>query len=63
MLLAEDDPGDALLIQESFGPADSSNRRCHVASHSDEALRFVRGIEPSAAPGHPDDSQHPVLDT
>jgi two-component system response regulator len=42
VLLVEDDPGDALLIQESFGPADSSNRRCHVASHSDEALRFVR---------------------
>jgi len=42
VLVVEDDPGDALLIQESFGPADSSNRRCHVASHSDQALRFVR---------------------
>ena len=42
VLLVEDDPGDALLIQESFGPAEVSNRRCHVASHSDQALRFVR---------------------
>ena len=42
VLLVEDDPGDALLIQESFGPSGSSNRRCHVASHSDQALRFVR---------------------
>jgi CheY-like chemotaxis protein len=42
VLLVEDDPGDALLIQESFGLAGSSNRRCHVASHGDEALRFVR---------------------
>jgi two-component system response regulator len=42
VLLVEDDPGDALLIQESFGPADASNRRCHVASCSDQALRFVR---------------------
>lgn len=36
VLLVEDDPGDALLIQESFGPAESSNRRCHVASCSDQ---------------------------
>jgi len=42
VLLVEDDPGDVLLIQESFGPAEASNRRCHVASHSDQALRFVR---------------------
>ncbi len=42
VLLVEDDPGDALLIQEFFGPAEDSNRRCHVASHSDQALRFVR---------------------
>jgi CheY-like chemotaxis protein len=42
VLLVEDDPGDALLIQESFGAAESSNRRCHVASCSDQALRFVR---------------------
>ena len=42
VLLVEDDPGDALLIEESFGPAEASNRRCHVASHSDQALRFVR---------------------
>ena len=42
VLLVEDDPGDALLIQESFGPAESSNRRCHVASCSDQALQFVR---------------------
>jgi len=42
VLLVEDDPGDALLIEESFGPAEVSNRRCHVASHSDQALRFVR---------------------
>ncbi len=42
VLLVEDDPGDALLIQESFGPAETSNRRCHVTSDSDEALRFVR---------------------
>jgi CheY-like chemotaxis protein len=42
VLLVEDDPGDALLIQESFGPPEASNRRCHVASHSDQALRFVR---------------------
>ena len=42
VLVVEDDPGDALLIQESFGPADVSNRRCHVAVDSDQALRFVR---------------------
>jgi CheY-like chemotaxis protein len=42
VLLVEDDPGDALLIEESFGPAEASNRRCHVASHRDQALRFVR---------------------
>ena len=42
VLLVEDDPGDALLIQESFGPAETSNRRCHVTSRGDQALRFVR---------------------
>jgi CheY-like chemotaxis protein len=42
VLLVEDDPGDALLIEESFGPGEGSNRRCHVASRSDQALRFVR---------------------
>lgn len=51
VLLVEDDPGDALLIQESFGPAGTSNRRCHVASQGDEALRFVRRTgEFTAAP-------------
>jgi len=42
VLLVEDDPGDALLMRECFEPADVSNRRCHVTSNSDEALRFVR---------------------
>jgi CheY-like chemotaxis protein len=42
VLLVEDDAGDALLIQESFGPAEASNRRCHVASRGDQALQFVR---------------------
>ena len=43
MLPTGDDPGNALLIQESFGPAEASNRRCHITSHSDPALRFARG--------------------
>jgi CheY-like chemotaxis protein len=42
VLIVEDDPGDALLIQESFGPLIGRGRRCHVASRSDEALRFLR---------------------
>ena len=33
---------DALLIEESFGPGESSNRRGHVISRSDQAMRFVR---------------------
>jgi CheY-like chemotaxis protein len=44
VLLVEDDPGDALLTQECFGPAGTSDRRCHVASDGDQALRFVRRL-------------------
>jgi CheY-like chemotaxis protein len=43
ILLVEDDPGDVVLIQESFlqaGP--DGNRRCHVADHAAAALNFVR---------------------
>lgn len=47
MLPTGDDPGNALLIQESFGPAEASNRRCHLTSHSDPALRFARGVATS----------------
>ena len=35
-------PGDALLTQESFGPAEASNRRRHGTSHRGQALRFAR---------------------
>ena len=42
VLLVEDDPGDALIIQESFGPAGLSRSCCHVTADSNQALRFVR---------------------
>jgi CheY-like chemotaxis protein len=42
ILLVDDDPGDVLLIQESFLQADASGRRCHVAGHATAALNFVR---------------------
>jgi CheY-like chemotaxis protein len=43
ILLVDDDPGDVLLIQESFLQADArTSRRCHVADDAAAALNFVR---------------------
>jgi CheY-like chemotaxis protein len=40
VLVIDDDPGDALLIRESFGRSGAS--RCHVVSHRGEAQDFLR---------------------
>jgi CheY-like chemotaxis protein len=40
VLVIDDDPGDALLTQESLGAAGSS--RCHIVARSEEALSFLR---------------------
>jgi CheY-like chemotaxis protein len=41
VLIIEDDPGDALLVTESFAQGDAP-RRCHVAVEAQQALRFLR---------------------
>jgi CheY-like chemotaxis protein len=41
VLIIEDDPGDALLVRESFALSDAA-RRCHVAVEGQEALGFLR---------------------
>jgi CheY-like chemotaxis protein len=50
VLIIEDDPGDALLVTESFAQGDAA-RRCHVAVEGQQALRFLRRSgEHSGAP-------------
>jgi len=44
ILLIEDDPGDALLVQDSLTKSRDASCRCHVASDGEQALRFVRQI-------------------
>jgi two-component system response regulator len=41
VLLIEDDPGDALMVRESFAQADKNNR-FHVIPDGHRALRFLR---------------------
>jgi len=41
VLMVEDDPGDALMVRESFAHA-GKNSRFHVVPDGDEALRFLR---------------------
>jgi len=41
VLMIEDDPGDALMVRESFAQA-GKNSRFHVVPDGDEALRFLR---------------------
>ena len=41
VLMVEDDPGDALMVRESFMQA-GKNSRFHVVPDGDEALRFLR---------------------
>jgi CheY-like chemotaxis protein len=43
ILVVDDDPGDALLVQEAFAwPHSGLPRRAHIASDGGQALRFVR---------------------
>jgi CheY-like chemotaxis protein len=41
ILIIEDDPGDALLVRESFAQLNSGVRRCHVATDGRQALLFL----------------------
>ena len=41
VLLVEDDPGDALMVQEHFDQA-GKNSRFHVITDGRQALRFLR---------------------
>jgi CheY-like chemotaxis protein len=41
VLMVEDDPGDALMVRESFAQA-GKNSRFHVVPDGEEALRFLR---------------------
>jgi CheY-like chemotaxis protein len=41
VLMAEDDPGDALMVRESFAQA-GKNSRFHVVPDGQRALRFLR---------------------
>lgn len=41
VLLVEDDPGDALMVRESFAQA-GKNNRFHVVPDGHQALRFLR---------------------
>src|ERR1700733_5202945 len=43
VLLVEDDPGDALMVRESFAQA-STNNRFHVVSDGAQALQFLRQV-------------------
>lgn len=43
ILLVEDDPGDAILVQEALAQTSNGTApRCHVASDGEQALRFMR---------------------
>lgn len=44
ILIIEDDPGDALLIQDFLSKSRDTSPRGHVASDGEQALRFVRQI-------------------
>lgn len=41
ILIVEDDPGDALLVRESFEQVGRGPRRCHVATDGRHALHFL----------------------
>jgi len=41
VLMVEDDPGDALMVRESFAQA-GKNSQFHVVPDGDKALRFLR---------------------
>jgi CheY-like chemotaxis protein len=41
VLLVEDDPGEALLVQEALAGSDGKARRCHVAADGDSAVQFL----------------------
>lgn len=41
VLMVEDDPGDALMVRESFAQA-GKNSRFHVVQDGEEALQFLR---------------------
>ena len=50
MLLVEDDPGDALIVRESFAQA-GRNNRFHIVPDGQQALRLLRQAgEHAAAP-------------
>jgi len=41
VLIVEDDPGEALLVQEALAGSDGKARRCHVAADGDSAVQFL----------------------
>jgi CheY-like chemotaxis protein len=52
VLIIEDDPGDALLVMESFAQSGAA-RRCHVAAKAQQALAFLRRSGGHAAAPRP----------
>ncbi|MXV63363.1 response regulator [Natronorubrum sp. JWXQ-INN-674] len=53
LLIVEDNPGDARLVQEAFGEPDDASS-LHVVSDGDEALDFVHQRGDHAAAPRPD---------
>jgi CheY-like chemotaxis protein len=41
VLLVEDDPGDALLVQEALAGTGDSTVRCHIAADGESAVQFL----------------------
>jgi CheY-like chemotaxis protein len=41
VLLVEDDPGEALLVQEALAVTGEGAPRCHLAADGDSAVRFL----------------------
>jgi len=41
VLLVEDDPGEALLVQEALAESSQGTLRCHIAADGDRAVRFL----------------------
>ncbi len=53
ILLVDDDPGDVLMIQEALEASDST-RDVNVVNDGDEALAYLRRLEPFTSATRPD---------
>jgi CheY-like chemotaxis protein len=53
VLLVEDDPGEALLVQEALAASAGSGLRCHIAADGDSAVRFLWRLDEFAVAPRP----------